>query len=85
MIIDHSQNILMPLLQLLQLLLLVSMVDEALHLVVGGVAVHDELLQVELVRLVPGDLTKGEEPRYQLRDYQQHHHTSCGYFCNIGK
>lgn len=47
----------MPLLQLLQLLLLVSMVDEALHLVVGGVAVHDELLQVELVRLVPGDLT----------------------------
>ena len=45
------------------------MVNVALHSVAAG----DELVEVELVGLVPRDLSQGQEPRHQLGDNQAHH------------
>ena len=61
----HLLDILVP---------LIAVVDESLHRC--GVAVVNELLEVELAGLVPGDLPQGQEPRHQLGQDQHHHHAA---------
>ena len=45
------------------------MIDEPLHSLTTG----DELLEVELVGLVPGDVPQGEESGDQLGHHEEHH------------
>ena len=59
---------------LAELVSLEAVVDEALDLA----AVVDELLEMELVGLVPRDLSQRQEPRHQLRHDQTHHHRARG-------
>lgn len=63
------KHILLSLINLLDLFLLIAMIDEPLHSLAAG----DELLEVELVGLVPGDMPQGEEPGDQLCHHEEHH------------
>ena len=67
---------------LLVVFLLVAVVDESLHRC--HVAVVNELLEVELVSLVSGDLPQGQEPRHQLGQDQHHHHAPRRDLCEKG-
>ena len=62
------------LINLFDILLLIAVIDEPLHRLAAG----DELLEVELVGLVPGDVPQGQEPGDQLGQHQEHHHTPNG-------
>ena len=44
------------------LVIVIPVVDESLHL--GHITVVNELLEVELVGLVSGDLSESQEPRH---------------------